>query len=48
VIGWADAQSIYVFRERERPLRVFKLNVANGHKELQKEIQPGIWAECSA
>jgi len=41
VIGWADAQSIYIFRDRERPLRVFKLNVTNGHKEPQKEIQPG-------
>lgn len=40
VIGWADAQSLYVFRDRERPLRIFKLNVANGHKELQKEILP--------
>ena len=41
VIGWADAQSLYVFRDRERPLRIFKLNVTNGHKELQKEILPG-------
>jgi eukaryotic-like serine/threonine-protein kinase len=41
VIGWADAQSIYVFRDRERPLRIFKLNVTNGHKEPQKEILPG-------
>jgi len=41
VIGWADADSLYVFRDRERPLRIFKLNVSNGHKELQKEILPG-------
>jgi hypothetical protein len=41
VIGWADAQSLYVFRDRERPLRIFKLNVTNGHKELSKEILPG-------
>ena len=41
VIGWADAQSLYVFRDRERPLRIFKLNVTNGHKELQREILPG-------
>jgi len=41
VIGWADAQSLYVFRDGERPLRIFKLNVTNGHKELQKEILPG-------
>jgi serine/threonine protein kinase len=41
VIGWADAQSVYIFRDGERPLRIFKLNVTNGHKELQKEILPG-------
>ena len=41
VIGWADAQSLYIFRDGERPLRIFKLNVTNGHKELQKEILPG-------
>jgi eukaryotic-like serine/threonine-protein kinase len=41
VIGWADAESLYVFRDRERPLRIFKLNVMNGHKEPQKEILPG-------
>ena len=41
VVGWADAQSLYVFRDGERPLRIFKLNVTNGHKELQKEILPG-------
>jgi serine/threonine protein kinase len=41
VIGWADAQSLYVFRDRERPLRIFKLNITNGHKELQREILPG-------
>ncbi len=40
VIGWANAESLYVFRDRERPLRVFKLNVSNGRKELQKEILP--------
>lgn len=40
VIGWADSESLYVFRDRERPLRIFKLNVSNGRKELQKEILP--------
>ncbi|HXT61549.1 MAG TPA: protein kinase [Pyrinomonadaceae bacterium] len=41
VIGWANAESLYIFRDRERPLRIFKLNVSNGRKELQKEILPG-------
>lgn len=40
VIGWADSESLYVFRDRERPLRVFKLNISNGRKDLQKEIVP--------
>jgi len=41
VIRWGtDAQSLYVYRDRERPLKIYKLNIGSGHKELAKEISP--------
>jgi serine/threonine protein kinase/dipeptidyl aminopeptidase/acylaminoacyl peptidase len=42
VIRWAgDADSLYIFRDRERPIRIYKLNLSTGRKELAKEIMPG-------
>ena len=41
VIRWGgDAGSLYVYRDRDRPLKVFKLDLATGHKEMAKEIAP--------
>ncbi len=41
VIRWGpDGQSLYVYRPREQPLRLFKLNLATGRKEPGKEIIP--------
>lgn len=41
VLRWGiDGRSLYVCRYRELPLRVFKLDVTTGHKELWKEIAP--------
>ena len=45
VIRWGlDGRSLYVYRPRERPLQVFKLNLATGQKELGKEIVPADFA----
>jgi Tol biopolymer transport system component len=42
VIRWAgDSDSLYIFRDRERPIRIYKLNLSTGRKELAKEIMPG-------
>ncbi|HEY3202309.1 MAG TPA: protein kinase [Thermoanaerobaculia bacterium] len=39
--GWSgDGRSLYVFRRRDVPARVFKLEVATGKKELWKEFMP--------
>jgi len=41
VIRWGpDAQSLYVYRDRERPLKIYKLDLVSGRKELAKEIAP--------
>ena len=41
VIRWGrDGRSLYVYRPRERPLKIFKLDVATGKKEPGKEIVP--------
>jgi serine/threonine protein kinase/Tol biopolymer transport system component len=41
VIRWGtDAQSLYVYHDRERPVKIYKLDLATGHKELAKEIMP--------
>lgn len=41
VIRWGlDGRSLYVYRPTERPLKLFKLNIATGKKELGKEIVP--------
>lgn len=41
VIRWGlDGRSVYVYRPRERPLKLFKLNVTTGKKEAAKEIVP--------
>lgn len=41
VIRWGlDGRSLYVYRPRERPLKLFKLNVATGQREAEKEIVP--------
>ena len=41
VIRWGpDGQTLYVYRPRERPLKLFKLNLATGKKEAGKEIIP--------
>ena len=41
VIRWGfDGRSLYVYRPKERPLKLFKLNLATGQKELVKEIMP--------
>jgi tRNA A-37 threonylcarbamoyl transferase component Bud32/dipeptidyl aminopeptidase/acylaminoacyl peptidase len=41
VIRWGlDGRSLYVYRPRERPLKLFKLNLATGKKEAGKEIVP--------
>ncbi|MFS8085693.1 MAG: hypothetical protein ACMG6H_08700, partial [Acidobacteriota bacterium] len=41
VIRWdSEANSLYVYRDRELPLKIYKLNLAVGHRELWKEISP--------
>ncbi len=41
VIRWGlDGRSLYVYRPRERPLKLFKLNITTGKKEAGKEIVP--------
>jgi DNA-binding winged helix-turn-helix (wHTH) protein/Tol biopolymer transport system component len=41
VIRWGtDARSLYVYRDRERPLKIYKLDLSTGRKELAKEIAP--------
>jgi Tol biopolymer transport system component len=40
-IAWsADGRSIYVYRRREAPARVFRIDVATGKRELWKTIAP--------
>jgi serine/threonine protein kinase len=42
VICWGgDADSLYIFREHERPIKIYKLSLATERKELTKEITPG-------
>ena len=39
--GWsADGRFLYVFRRRDVPVRVFRLEVATGKRELWKELVP--------
>jgi Tol biopolymer transport system component len=41
VIRWGtDPQALYVYRDRERPLKIYKLDISTGRKELAKEITP--------
>jgi hypothetical protein len=41
VIRWGlEGRSLYVYRPRERPLKLFKLNLATGQREPAKEIVP--------
>jgi Tol biopolymer transport system component len=41
VIRWgSDGKSLHIYRPRERPLKLFKLNLATGKKEAEKEIVP--------
>ncbi|MDQ5846226.1 MAG: hypothetical protein M3539_13130, partial [Acidobacteriota bacterium] len=41
VLRWGiDGRSLFVCRYRELPVRVFKLDVNTGHKELWKELAP--------
>jgi serine/threonine protein kinase/Tol biopolymer transport system component len=40
-IGWsADGRSLYVARVNEMPIRVYRFDPSNGHKELLKEVMP--------
>jgi serine/threonine protein kinase len=42
VIRWADTtDSVFIYRDRERPIRIYKLNLSTGRKELAREILPG-------
>ena len=42
VIRWTDtADSVFIYRDRERPIRIYKLNLSTGRKELAKETLPG-------
>lgn len=38
VIRWAGDDSLYIYRDRERPIRIYKLSISTGRKELVKEI----------
>ncbi len=39
--GWsADGRSLYVYRRRDVPSRVFRLDIASGKRELWKELKP--------
>jgi len=41
LIRWTDsADSVFIYRDRERPIRIYKLNLSTGRKELVKEILP--------
>jgi Tol biopolymer transport system component len=40
-IGWsAGGSSLYVYRRRELPAKVYRLDIATGHKELWRELMP--------
>lgn len=40
-LSWsADSRLLYVYRRRELPAKVYRLDVATGHKELWKELMP--------
>jgi serine/threonine protein kinase/WD40 repeat protein len=41
VVRWAsDGNSLYVYQDRELPLKIFRLNVSTGQRELLREITP--------
>ena len=41
VIRWdTDVNSLYVYRDRELPIKVFKVNLATGRREPWREISP--------
>ena len=41
VIRWAaDGNSLYVYNDREVALKIFKLNLSTGHRDLLREITP--------
>ena len=41
LIRWTDsADSVFIYRDRERPIRIYKLSLSTGRKELVKEILP--------
>lgn len=41
VTRWsADGDSLYVYHDRELPLKIFRLNLSTGHRELLREITP--------
>jgi len=41
VIRWAaDGKSLYVYHDRELPLKIFRLNLSTGQRELLREITP--------
>jgi hypothetical protein len=41
VIGWnTDGRSVYVSQTQEMPLKVYRLNLSTGRKELLKEVMP--------
>jgi hypothetical protein len=41
IIGWSgDGRSLYVANVNEVPIRVYRFDPSNGHKELLKEIMP--------
>jgi eukaryotic-like serine/threonine-protein kinase len=41
VIRWAGDDSLYIYRDRERPIRIYKLSISTGRKELVKEVMIG-------
>ena len=41
VIRWAaDGNSLYVYHDRDLPLKMFRLNLSTGNRELLREIAP--------
>ena len=40
VIRNADAQSVYVFQPRQQPMRIYRLNVVTGQRQLFRELHP--------
>jgi len=41
VLGWtADSRGLYVFRREEMPARIYRVDVATGHRQLWKELAP--------